>query len=85
MQEKKPDTNQDSILAKDETYIWHPLTQHKIHKNLIPIVRAKGCELYDINGKSYIDAISSWYTCVYGHCNTALIEALKQQSEIKSK
>jgi adenosylmethionine-8-amino-7-oxononanoate aminotransferase len=70
-----------SILAKDVKYIWHPLTQHKTHKDVIPIVKAKGCHLFDINGNSYIDAISSWYTSVYGHCHSDLIKAIKTQSE----
>lgn len=81
MTEKKPDTNKNSLLAKDQAYIWHPLTQHKTHKTIIPVVKAKGCVLFDRDGHSYIDAISSWYTCVYGHCHPDLVEAIKTQSE----
>jgi len=81
LQELNSDKTQYSILHKDGAYIWHPLTQHKTHKDIIPIVKAKGCKLFDDNGNSYIDAISSWYTCVYGHCNPDLIEAVKLQSE----
>ena len=81
MQENIPENKQHSILAKDKSFIWHPLTQHKIQKEIIPIVKAKGCELIDGNGNTYIDAISSWYTCVYGHCNPQLVDAIKTQSE----
>lgn len=54
---------------RDKKHLWHPLTQHHIHPESTAIVRAQGCLLYDEEGKSYIDAIASWYTCMYGHCN----------------
>jgi adenosylmethionine-8-amino-7-oxononanoate aminotransferase len=46
-----------------------------------PIVKAKGAFLYNEEGKAYIDAISSWYTAVYGHCNKRLVKAIRKQSE----
>ena len=27
----------------------------------------------------YIDAISSWYTCVYGHCNEFILQRVADQ------
>lgn len=45
-----------------------------------PIVKAKGVLLYDEAGKTYIDAISSWYTSVYGHCNEKLVKAIQKQA-----
>lgn len=58
-----------NLSQRDRRHIWHPLTQHKTHPGLLGISRASGIYLYDENGKAYIDAISSWYTAVYGHCN----------------
>ncbi len=81
MQELKDTQDKSLLIAKDDKYIWHPLTQHKIQKQIVPIVRAKACKLFDDKGNTYIDAISSWYTCVYGHCNPLLVEALQHQSE----
>ena len=77
----KSDITKENLLDLDQKYIWHPLTQHKTSKQVIPIVKAKGCELFDNQGNSYVDAISSWYTCVYGHCHPALSQAIKTQSE----
>ncbi|MDD7887128.1 adenosylmethionine--8-amino-7-oxononanoate transaminase [Flavivirga sp. 57AJ16] len=54
---------------RDKKHLWHPLTQHKLHPETIAIIKAKGCLLYDENGNEYIDAIASWYTAMYGHCN----------------
>ena len=70
-----------SLSDKDLRYIWHPLTQHKTAKAAIPIVKAEGAVLTDENGKEYIDAISSWYTAVYGHCNPVVIEAVTRQMQ----
>ena len=58
-----------NLTERDKQHIWHPLTQHKLHPEAKPIVKAKGALLYDEEGKTYVDAVSSWYTAMYGHCN----------------
>ena len=68
-----------TLLERDKKYLWHPLTQHKLYSDHLPIIRAKGCILYDEEGKSYIDGISSWYTCMYGHCNDKITSKIKLQ------
>ncbi|MCK5816311.1 MAG: adenosylmethionine--8-amino-7-oxononanoate transaminase [Flavobacteriaceae bacterium] len=68
-----------NLQERDKKHLWHPLTQHKLHPNHLPIVRAKGCSLFDENGKEYIDGIASWYTCMYGHCNEAITSKVKSQ------
>ena len=68
-----------TLLERDKKYLWHPLTQHKLYSDHLPIIRAKGCILYDEEGKSYIDGISSWYTCMYGHCNHKITSKIKLQ------
>lgn len=70
-----------NLSERDKKYIWHPLTQHKLHANMLAIVKAKGALLYDENGKEYIDGIASWYTCMYGHCNEAIVEKVYQQMQ----
>ena len=68
-----------SLLERDKNHLWHPLTQHKLHPNTLPISRAQGVYLYDENGKAYIDGISSWYTCMYGHCNAQITSKVAEQ------
>ncbi|WP_010522955.1 adenosylmethionine--8-amino-7-oxononanoate transaminase [Aquimarina agarivorans] len=70
-----------SLQARDKAHIWHPLTQHKTHPDVLPISSAKGALLYDENGVSYVDGISSWYTCVYGHCHPYIIEKVYAQMQ----
>ncbi len=68
-----------SLAERDKKHLWHPLTQHKIANDALGIVKAKGVKLYDENDKEYIDGISSWYTCVYGHCNEFITDRVAAQ------
>lgn len=70
-----------NISERDKKHIWHPLTQHKLHQTMLAITKAKGCTLTDEEGKTYIDGIASWYTCVYGHCNDYIIEKVYAQMQ----
>ena len=70
-----------TLKERDKKYLWHPLTQHQLQKENIAIVKAKDCLLYDEDGNTYIDAIASWYTCMYGHCNPFILEQLQIQSQ----
>lgn len=47
----------------------------------LEIVRAKGCKLYDLKGKTYIDLIGGISVCNIGHSNPKVIDAIKQQTE----
>lgn len=68
-----------NLSERDKRHIWHPLTQHKTHPNLRPIAKANGIYLFDVEGNRYIDAISSWYTAIYGHCHPQIISRVSQQ------
>jgi adenosylmethionine-8-amino-7-oxononanoate aminotransferase len=70
-----------SISKRDQKYIWHPLTQHKLNPELLAIKSAKGVILKDESGKTYIDAIASWYTSMYGHCHPEIIKKVKAQMD----
>ena len=67
--------------SRDLEYIWHPAAQMKDYEELPPMVieRAKGVWLYDVHGKKYLDIISSWWCNLFGHCNTIINQAVKEQ------
>lgn len=46
---------------------------------MIPIQRGDGVWLYDMDGKRYIDAVSSWWVNLFGHNNPRIKDAIKQQ------
>tara|TARA_B100000929_G_scaffold276205_1_gene250684 strand:+ start:310 stop:1575 length:1266 start_codon:yes stop_codon:yes gene_type:complete len=70
-----------NLTERDKQHIWHPLTQHKLHPEAKPIVKAKGALLYDEEGKTYVDAVSSWYTAMYGHCNDFIVKRVHRQMQ----
>ncbi len=70
-----------TLKERDKKHLWHPLTQHKIHPDALPIIKAKGALLYDESGKTYIDGIASWYTAMYGHCNDYILEKVQHQMQ----
>lgn len=67
------------LLEKDKRYCWHPMTQHQVEPDPPVIVSGSGAVLYDENGKETLDMISSWWTCVHGHSNPKLNQALVDQ------
>lgn len=72
----------EEILELDRRHVWHPCTQQKDHEDMPPIAieRGEGCYLFDIHGKRYIDAVSSWWVNNLGHANPRLNRALTEQA-----
>jgi adenosylmethionine-8-amino-7-oxononanoate aminotransferase len=71
----------EKLSDRDKKHLWHPLTQHKVHSNMLAISKAKGAVLFDEDGKEYIDGISSWYTAMYGHCHPYILEKVGAQMQ----
>ena len=69
------------MMQRDLEVIWHPCTQMKDHETLplIPIKSGKGVYLYDFEGNSYIDAVSSWWVNLFGHANESINAKIKAQ------
>lgn len=42
------------------------------------VERAKGANLYDVDGNIYLDYISSWGPMIFGHAYTPVIKAIKE-------
>ena len=75
-----PMTNTE-LLARSLNAVWHPCTQMKQHESLplVPIARGEGCWLHDFDGRRYLDAVSSWWVNLFGHCNSRINAALIDQ------
>lgn len=67
------------LYVKDRAYVWHPYAQEKIDRPIV-IESAKGSLIFDENGKSYIDAISSWWVTLHGHADERIQKAISEQS-----
>ncbi len=69
------------LLKRSLAAVWHPCTQMKQHEwlPLVPVARGEGCWLYDFDGRRYLDAISSWWVNLFGHCNPRINAAIADQ------
>ena len=69
------------LLKRSLAAVWHPCTQMKQHEwlPLVPVARGEGCWLYDFDGRRYLDAISSWWVNLFGHCHPRINAALTDQ------
>jgi len=74
-------TTNAELAARSLARVWHPCTQMKDHEQLplVPIKSAQGVWLEDFEGKRYLDAISSWWTNLFGHRHPLIVERVKSQ------
>lgn len=70
-------------LTRSREAVWHPCTQMKQLEDYppVPISRGEGIWLYDFEGRRYLDAVSSWWVNLFGHCNPRINTALREQLE----
>ncbi|MBV1859999.1 MAG: aminotransferase class III-fold pyridoxal phosphate-dependent enzyme, partial [Nannocystaceae bacterium] len=72
-----------SLVERDLAAVWHPASHFADHERLppIPIAGAKGVMLQTADGRSLIDGISSWWTCLHGHGHPAIVGAITEQAQ----
>ncbi len=68
------------LVRRDKGSVWHPLTQHGLEGDPLPVVRAFGSKLVLDDGRELIDAIASWWCCLHGHGRAELVEAIARQA-----
>jgi adenosylmethionine-8-amino-7-oxononanoate aminotransferase len=71
---------QESLIVRDREFIWHPFTPQKNRPDPIPIVKGESTLLFDESGKSYIDAISSWWVNLHGHAHPYIAQKIYEQA-----
>jgi adenosylmethionine-8-amino-7-oxononanoate aminotransferase len=68
---------------RDLAVLWHPCTQMKEHPDtlpLVPIRRGRGAWLEGVDGRRYLDAVSSWWTNLFGHGEPRIAAAIGAQA-----
>jgi len=68
-------------LERDAASVWHGFTQMDCYAANRPVIveRAEGRELVDVDGKRYLDAISSLWVTTLGHRVPELDQAVREQ------
>jgi len=71
----------NDLLNRTRAAVWHPCTQMKQLEAAPPlaIARGEGAWLIDTDGRRYLDAISSWWVNLFGHCNPRINAAIIDQ------
>jgi adenosylmethionine-8-amino-7-oxononanoate aminotransferase len=74
-------TDNQTFVDRSLRAVWHPCTQMKMHERfpLVPIARGEGAWLVDVEGRRYLDAVSSWWVNLFGHANARINAALVDQ------
>src|SRR4051812_716786 len=70
-----------NLSERDANVICDRFTQQLPANKNISIVKGNGVLLYDENGKEYIDAVSSWWTNLFGHANAEIAAAISHQAQ----
>lgn len=69
---------EDDLAALDQRVSWHPFTQMAEWSPLV-IARGEGNWLVDLEGRRYLDGVSSLWCNVHGHAQPRLDRALRDQ------
>ena len=76
-------SDRDRIVTLDKRRVWHPYTAMDDYAQRVDplvVVRAEGARFYDADGRSYLDANSSWWVASLGHGHPRLVAALERQA-----
>ena len=67
----------------DLAHFWHPFTQMAEYAQRDPLIieRGEGVYLIDVQGRRYIDGVSSLWVNVHGHNHPKINRAIKEQLE----
>jgi adenosylmethionine---8-amino-7-oxononanoate aminotransferase len=81
MSDQAHPTENKALLARSLAAVWHPCSQMKHYENfpLLPLARGSGVWLYDYDQKRYLDAVSSWWVNLFGHCDPRISAAITDQ------
>lgn len=74
LQETSITPQEDYSPSSFDTYVMNTYARFPI-----TLVKGKGCRLWDIEGKEYLDFVAGIATCTLGHAHPALIETLTNQ------
>lgn len=68
-----------NLMEKDRAYVWHPFTQMQEWVEPLVIARGEGNHLFDLDGRRYLDGVSSLWCNLHGHHRRELDDAIRAQ------
>jgi len=75
-------SRRSAAAASDLRHAWHPFTDQAEWEKSDPLVisRGEGVWLFDENNERYLDANSSIWTNIHGHCQPDIVAAIQAQA-----
>jgi adenosylmethionine---8-amino-7-oxononanoate aminotransferase len=67
------------LLDFDRLHVWHPYAAMPNLLPVFPVESAQGVRIQLMDGRSLIDGISSWWTCIHGYNHPLLNQAAHAQ------
>jgi adenosylmethionine---8-amino-7-oxononanoate aminotransferase len=67
------------LLDFDRQHVWHPYAAMPNLLPVFPVESAQGVHIQLMDGRSLIDGISSWWTCIHGYNHPQLNQAAHVQ------
>jgi ornithine--oxo-acid transaminase len=65
------------IIALEEKY-----GAHNYHPLPVVLSKGKGVHVWDVEGKQYLDFLSSYSAVNQGHCHPRIVKAMQEQAEV---
>ena len=77
-------TDRENLERWDREHVWHPFTPMQTYAAETPLIirEARGCTLIDLDGREYLDGVSSLWCNVHGHRVEALDRAIRDQLDL---
>jgi adenosylmethionine---8-amino-7-oxononanoate aminotransferase len=67
------------LIDFDRQHVWHPYAAMPNLLPVFPVASAQGVYIQLMDGRSLIDGISSWWTCIHGYNHPQLNQAAHAQ------
>jgi adenosylmethionine-8-amino-7-oxononanoate aminotransferase len=72
----------EQLLSYDRDHVWHPYAPMPATHEPLLVRSARGVRLELDDGRTPIDAMSSWWAAIHGYCHPALDAALHAQADV---
>src|SRR3954453_21369103 len=73
--------DKEKLVDWDRRHVWHPFTPMQAYLEEPPLIvsEARGCLLIDVDGREYVDGVSSLWCNVHGHRVPQIDQAVREQ------
>ena len=75
-------TNMSNLSAQQLIALEEKYGAHNYHPLPVVLAKGKGVHVWDVDGKQYLDFLSSYSAVNQGHCHPRIVKAMQDQAEI---